>query len=107
MLGKATYLNTEKLYLRHDQVTRDDKQDSVRWSGSCSLRLVELGSEGDPDLKKTWVVRSRSATKEEEPHSYNYAVGCDVGIDCIMDSEVTSGKLKRDSFKLLGSEMRQ
>ena len=88
-LGKATYSSTEKLYLRHDQVTRDNKRDSVRWSGSCSLRLVKLGSEEDPDLKKTWVVRSRSVTKEEEPHSY--ATGCDVGINCITDSEVTLG----------------
>ena len=26
-------------------------------------------------------------------------MGCDVSIDCIVDSKVTSGKLKRDSFK--------
>ena len=32
--------------------------------------------------------------EEEEPHSYNYAMGCDVGIDCVANSEVTSGKLK-------------
>ena len=51
---------------------------------------MELGSEEDPDLEKMWVVRSRSATKEEEPHSYDYAAGCDVGIDCIMDSDVIS-----------------
>ena len=68
---------------------RDDKRDGVRWSGSCSLKLVELGSKEDPDLEKMWVLRSRSATREE-PHSCNYTTGCDVGIDCITDSEVIS-----------------
>ena len=35
-------------------------------------------------------MRSRSATEEEEPHLDDYAVGCDVGIDCLVDSDVTS-----------------
>ena len=101
MLGKAAYSSTGKLYSRHDQVTRDNNRDSVRWSGSCSLRLVELGSEEDPDLKKTWVVGSRSVNKEKEPHSYNYTAGCDVSINCITDSEVTPGKLKETVLNCL------
>ena len=90
MLGEAIYSSTEKLYLRSDRANRDDKWDSVRQSGSCSLRLVELGSGEDPDPEVTQVEISRSVVKEGKPHKC-YTTGCDVDINCVEDSEVTRG----------------
>ena len=57
------YSSIGKAYSRNDRVPRDNKWDGVRWSGSCSLKWVKRGSEEDPDLEKTWVVRSRSVTR--------------------------------------------
>ena len=51
---------------------------------------MELGSEEDPDLGRRWVVSSRSVTEEEKPHLDDYTAGCDVGIDCLADSDDTS-----------------
>ena len=88
MLREAIYSSTEKLYLRSDRANRDDKRDSVRQSGSCSLRLVELGSGEDPDPEVMQVEIGRSAVKEGKPHKC-YAAGCDVNFTCVEDSEVT------------------
>ena len=49
----------EHLVKQLTQVNRDDKQDGVRWSGSCSLRLVEPGSKEDPDPEEMRVVNKQ------------------------------------------------
>ena len=88
--GTVGYLSIEKMYLREDWVPRDDK-----WGGEVVWQLFSevvsgAGKWGRPWSGKTWVVRSRSVTKEEEPHLDEYAVGCDVGINCLADSDVIS-----------------